>query len=66
MASEPKAWWLSRKFWVGAVLFLLKVLEPFTGIPLPVEALVTGLTYMGAEGLADAAGAYGRGRAARG
>lgn len=63
MAVEPKRWWASRKFWVGAIMFVLKLLEPVTGIALPVEALTTGLVYMGAEGLADAAGAYGRGKA---
>lgn len=65
MAIEPKGWWASRKFWVMLLLVVVRLVLPACGVEVPGDVVVAGLTYIGAEGLADAAGAYGRGRNGR-
>jgi hypothetical protein len=57
---ERGSWWSSRKFWVSVGLLLLRIFGPRFGIEVPNEALAIGAAYLGAEGLADAAGAFRR------
>lgn len=57
-----KSPWKSRKLWLGVLCFLLHVGAAALGIEVPIFASAGLLGALGAEGLADVAGAVSGGR----
>lgn len=56
-----KPWWRSKKIWLGVLCFCLHVGAAALGFEVPLVASAGLLGALGAEGLADAAGALNKG-----